>query len=161
MVKKKSGLNKQSDDAKKQLRKKSPLKNDGIDDIDKKNNNLITTLNKPKSIVELKEQKIDEKREILYFTQNELELGLKQKRKLKEFVGIIKNKPIRVVITTSLEKNDNQFKKYKKLLKSRALNIRTFLINQGISHNRIRLELKEKKISKNWKNEVILSFIGV
>ena len=107
MVKKKSGLNKQSDDAKKQLIKKSPLKNDGIDDIDKKNNNLITALNKQKSIVELKEQKIDEKREILYFTQNELELGLKQKRKLKEFVGIIKNKPIRVVITTSLEKNDN------------------------------------------------------
>ena len=43
----------------------------------------------------------------------------------------------------------------------RKLYIRAFLINQGISHNRIIIEINEEKITKQWKNEVILKFIEV
>jgi hypothetical protein len=49
----------------------------------------------------------------------------------------------------------------KKLLKTRALFLRTFLIKQGISHNRISIKIDNKRnISKNWKNELTLIFIG-
>ena len=53
------------------------------------------------------------------------------------------------------------FDKYKRISKSRSLYIRAFLINQGISHNRIKIETNEENVTKNWKNEVILNFIGV
>ena len=73
----------------------------------------------------------------------------------------IKERQIRVVITTSIKKNSSDYKKYKKILKSRSLYIRAFLINQGISHNRIIIEINEEKITKKWKNEVVLKFIEV
>ena len=58
-------------------------------------------------------------------------------------------------------KEEKDFSKYKKISKSRSLYIRAFLINQGISHNRIKIETNEENVTKNWKNEVILNFIGV
>ena len=49
----------------------------------------------------------------------------------------------------------------KKLQKTRALHLRTFLINLGISHNRISIKIdKKRNISKSWKNELTLIFIG-
>ena len=121
----------------------------------------MAAINKPSSIVELKEQIISSKIEILNFENNKEELGIKQKKKLKEFANIIKNKPVKIVIKTFFSKNEENFNKYKKISKSRSLYIRAFLINQGISHNRIKIVTNEENVTKNWKNEVILNFIGV
>ena len=146
---------------KKKLLKKNLSKNGEENYPDKKNKDLLAALSAPTSIVELKEQKINEKKEILYFESFDTELAVKQKKKLKEFAKAIKDRPVKVIIRTSISKNDNDFNKFKKILKSRALHIRTFLLNQGISHNRITIQIKEKNVPKNWKNEVILTFIGV
>ena len=134
----------------------------------KKNNNekkdgelLAAIIKKPSSIVELKKQIVNEKREVLNFDNNIEELGIKQKKKLKEFAQIIKDKPVKIIIKTFVHKDEKEFNKYKKISKSRSLFIRAFLINQGISHNRIKMETNEENITKNWKNEVILNFIGV
>ena len=113
------------------------------------------------SIVELKEQVVNSKREVLSFDNEKEELGIKQKKKLKEFANIIKNKPVKIIIKTFLSKEEQDFDKYKRISKSRSLYIRAFLVNQGISHNRIKIETNEENITKNWKNEVILNFIGV
>ena len=86
---------------------------------------------------------------------------MKQKKKIKDFVNVIINKPVKVVISTSAPQKKNEKNNYQKIQKTRVLYIRTFLINQGISHNRITIKYKKGSISKNWKNEVILSFIGV
>ena len=83
------------------------------------------------------------------------------KKMLKEFANIIKDKPVKIVIRTFFSKKEKNFDKYKKISKSRSLYIRAFLINQGISHNRIKIETNEENVTKNWKNEVILNFIGV
>ena len=72
-----------------------------------------------------------------------------------------KDKPVKIIIKTFLSRNEKNYNKYKRISKSRSLYIRAFLINQGISHNRIKIETNEEKITKNWKNEVILNFIGV
>ena len=69
--------------------------------------------------------------------------------------------PVAPVIRTFLSREEKNFNKYKRISKSRSLYIRAFLINQGISHNRIKIETNEENITKNWKNEVILNFIGV
>ena len=95
------------------------------------------------------------------FDSNNEELGIKHKKKLKEFALIIKDKPVKIIIRTYVSKNEKDYNKYKKILKSRSLFVRAFLINQGISHNRIKIETNEENITKNWKNEVILNFIGV
>ena len=87
--------------------------------------------------------------------------GSISKKQLREFSNAIKDRQIRVVITTSIKKKSSDYKKYKKISKSRSLYIRAFLINQGISHNRIIIEINEEKITKQWKNEVILKFIEV
>jgi hypothetical protein len=109
----------------------------------------------------LKEQKKNFSREVLYFEDLVEQLGFKQKKQLKEFSSAIKDRPIRIVITASIQKKSSEYKKYRKISKSRSLYIRAFLINQGISHNRIIIEINEEKITKQWKNEVILKFIEV
>ena len=95
------------------------------------------------------------------FENDDEQLAIKQKKKLKEFANIIKDKPVKIVIKTFVSKDEKDFNKFKKILKSRSLYIRAFLINQGISHNRIKIETNEENVTKNWKNEVILNFIGV
>ena len=127
----------------------------------KKKSELHKALNNSRAILELKEQKINFSREVLYFEDLVEQLGFKQKKQLKEFSNAIKDRQIRVVITTSIKKKSSDYKKYKKISKSRSLYIRAFLINQGISHNRIIIEINEEKITKQWKNEVILKFIEV
>ena len=127
----------------------------------KENEILAAIIKKPSSIVELKEQLVNSKREVLNFENNQEELGIKQKKILKEFANIIKNKPVKIIIKTNFSNDDDDSDKFKKISKSRSLYIRAFLINQGISHNRIKIETNEENITKNWKNEVILNFIGV
>ena len=147
---------------KKKLEKKSFQKDSNVKQKDKKENELLAAIiKKPSSIVELKEQEVSSKREILMFESNKEELGIKQKQMLKEFANIIKDKPVKIVIKTFFSKKEKNFDKYKKISKSRTLYIRAFLINQGISHNRIKIETNEENVTKNWKNEVILNFIGV
>ena len=147
---------------KKKLEKKSFQNDSNVKQKNKKENELLAAIiKKPSSIVELKEQVISSKREILMFESNKEELGIKQKKMLKEFANIIKDKPVKIVIKTFFSKKEKNFDKYKKISKSRSLYIRAFLINQGISHNRIKIETNEENVTKNWKNEVILNFIGV
>ena len=67
-----------------------------------------------------KKQVINSKREILSFDNEKEELGIKQKKKLKEFANIIKNKPVKIIIKTFLSKE-------KKIL----LNIKEYQ-NQGL-----------------------------
>ena len=148
--------------SKKKLEKKSFQKDSYVKQKDKKENELLAAIiKKPSSNVELKEQVISSKREILMFESNKEELGIKQKKMLKEFANIIKDEPVKIVIKTFFSKKEKNFDKYKKISKSRSLYIRAFLINQGISHNRIKIETNEENVTKNWKNEVILNFIGV
>ena len=148
-----------NDESKKKLIKRSDnLSNNGIN---KKKSELHKALNNSSAILELKEQKKNFSREVLYFEDLVEQLGLKQKKQLKEFSNVIKDRQIRVVITTHIKKKSSDYKKYKKISKSRSLYIRAFLINQGISHNRIIIEINEEKITKQWKNEVVLKFIEV
>ena len=148
-----------NDESKKKLIKRSENFNNS--EILKKRSELHSALNNSSAILELKEQKKNFSRETLYFEDLEDQLGFKQKKQLKEFSNAIKDKQIRIVITTSIKKKSSDYKKYKKISKSRTLYIRAFLINQGISHNRIIIEINEEKITKQWKNEVILEFIEV
>ena len=143
---------------KKLIKRSENINNNGIY---KKKSELHKVLNNSSAILELKEQKKNFSREVLYFEDLVEQLGFKQKKQLKEFSNAIKDRQIRVVITTSIKKKSSDYKKYKKISKSRSLYIRAFLINQGISHNRIIIEINEEKITKQWKNEVILKFIEV
>ncbi len=122
---------------------------------------MLSALNAPTSIVELKEQQVTKTSEVIIFNENEIELGFKHKKNVKEYVKAIKDKQIRVEIVASLPKNNSQKSKLKQKQKSRLLHVRTFLINQGISHNRIGIKFNEGNDSKNWQNEVVLNFIGL
>ena len=148
---------------KKKLEKKLSQSNLTNDRREKKDKDLLAAaiIKRPSSIVELKEQVVNSKREILNFENDDEQLAIKQKKKLKEFANIIKDKPVKIVIKTFVSKDEKDFNKFKKISKSRSLYIRAFLINQGISHNRIKIETNEENVTKNWKNEVILNFIGV
>ena len=161
-TKKNNTKSEKSTEGKKKLEKKS-IQNKSKKEISSKKDGelLAAIIQKPSSIVELKEQVVNEKREVLNFDSNNEELGIKHKKKLKEFALIIKDKPVKIIIRTYVSKNEKDYNKYKKILKSRSLFVRAFLINQGISHNRIKIETNEENITKNWKNEVILNFIGV
>ena len=125
------------------------------------NMKLLSALNAPTSIVEIKEQKINQKREVILFNENEIELGFKHKRNVKEFVKAIIDKQIRVEIIASIPENEEKKSELRKKQKSRLLYIRTFLVNQGISHNRIRIKFDKRSDLKISKNEVVLSFIGL
>ena len=50
------------------------------------------------------------------FESNKEELGIKQKKMLKEFANIIKDKPVKIVIKTFFSKKEKNFDKYKKNL---------------------------------------------
>ena len=57
--------------------------------------NLLTALNAPTSIVEIKEQNKSKTSEVIVFNENEIELGFKHKKNVKEFVKAIIDKQIR------------------------------------------------------------------
>ena len=118
-------------------------------------------MNAPTSIVEIKEQQVNKTSEVIIFNENEVELGFKHKKNVKEYVKAIIDKQIRIEIIASIPKNNLKDSDFKKKQKSRLLYIRTFLINQGISHNRIGIKFNEVKDSKKWENEVVLNFIGL
>jgi len=158
--KKKITKNEKTDEYKKKLQKKS-LSDESNEYPNAKNTSLLSALNAPTSIVEIKEQQINKKREVIVFNENEIELGFKHKKNVKEFVSAIIDKQIRIEIIASLPKNNSKNTEFKKKQKSRLLYIRTFLINQGISHNRIGIKFNEGNDSKNWENKVVLNFIGL
>ena len=79
-----------------------------------KNTNLLSALNAPTSIVEIKEQQINTKREVIVFNENEIELGFKHKKNVKEFVKAIIDKQIRIEIIASLPKNNSKDTNLKK-----------------------------------------------
>ena len=68
-----------SDEFKKQLQKKSSS-DESNGDQNTKNVNLLTALNAPTSIVEIKEQKETKTSEVIVFNENEIELGFKHKK---------------------------------------------------------------------------------
>ena len=146
-------------------RKKLPKKIQDDEDFDSTqqnlNGDLVAALSSPRSVMEVKEFKSSEKKETLLFNDSEIELGLKQKRRIREYINLILDKPVKIVIGSSTPKGFKNSPVEKKLQKTRALYLRTFLINQGISHNRISIKIdKKRNISKNWKNELTLIFIG-
>ena len=149
-----------SEDFKKKLQKKSSS-DETNGDQNSKNVNLLSALNAPSSIVEIKEQQVNKTSEVIIFNENEVELGFKHKKNVKEYVKAIIDKQIRIEIVASIPKNNLKESDFKKKQKSRLLYIRTFLINQGISHNRIGIKFNEVKDSKKWENEVVLNFIGL
>ena len=95
-----------SDEFKKQLKKSSSDESNG--DQNTKNVNLLTALNAPTSIVEIKEQQETKTSEVIVFNENEIELGFKHKKNVKEFVKAIIDKQIRVEIVASLPKNSSK-----------------------------------------------------
>ena len=144
-------------------KKKLPKKNQDNADINntQQSGDLIAALSSPRSVMEVKEFKSSEKKETLFFSGNEIEIGLKQKKRIKEYINLILDRPVRIVIDLSTPMGFKSLEVEKKLQKTRALYLRTFLINQGISHNRISIKFdKKRNISKNWKNELTLIFIG-
>ena len=149
-----------TEDFKKKLQKKSSS-DETNGDQNSKNVNLLSALNAPTSIVEIKEQQVNKTSEVIIFNENEVELGFKHKKNVKEYVKAIIDKQIRIEIIASIPKNNLKDSDFKKKQKSRLLYIRTFLINQGISHNRIGIKFNEVKDSKKWENEVVLNFIGL
>ena len=149
-----------TEDFKKKLQKKSSS-DETNGDQNSKNVNLLSALNAPSSIVEIKEQQVNKTSEVIIFNENEVELGFKHKKNVKEYVKAIIDKQIRIEIVASIPKNNLKESDFKKKQKSRLLYIRTFLINQGISHNRIGIKFNEVKDSKKWENEVVLNFIGL
>ena len=146
-------------------KKKLPKKNSDNADINNSkqslNGDLVAALSSPRSVMEVKEFKSSEKKETLLFSESEVELGLKQKKRIKEYINLILDKPVKIIIGSSTPMGFKNSAIEKKLQKTRALYLRTFLINQGISHNRISIKIdKKRNISKNWKNELTLIFIG-
>ena len=69
---------------------------------------MLSALNAPTSIVEIKEQQVTKTSEVIVFNENEIELGFKHKKNVKEFVKAIIDKQIRVEIVASLPKNNSK-----------------------------------------------------
>ena len=104
-----------SEDFKKKLQKKSSS-DETNGDQNSKNVNLLSALNAPTSIVEIKEQQVNKTSEVIIFNENEVELGFKHKKNVKEYVKAIIDKQIRIEIVASIPKNnlkDSDFKKTK------------------------------------------------
>jgi hypothetical protein len=121
---------------------------------------MIAALSSPRSLMQVKEFKSSEKKEILTFKKNEIDLNLKQKKRIREYVNLILEKPVKIIIGSATPSGLKNFLDEKKIQKTRALLLRTFLINHGISHNRISIKIENKRnISKNWENELSLIFI--
>ena len=133
-----------SNESKKKLPKKP------VNDSDNKNVNqgpidLLAALNSPTSIAEIKEYKANEKQEVLFFGDSEVELGIKKKKQMQEVISLILDKPVKIIISSTIPDKIKGFNKDQNKLKSRALHLRTFLINLGISHNRITIKNYKKR----------------
>ena len=86
-------------------KKKLPKKNSDNADINNSNQNLngdlVAALSSPRSVMEVKEFKSSEKKETLFFSDREVEIGLKQKKRIKEYINLILDRPVRIVIDLS------------------------------------------------------------
>ena len=63
-------------------------------------------MNAPSSIVEIKEQQVNKTSEVIIFNENEVELGFKHKKNVKEYVKAIIDKQVRIEIIASIPKNN-------------------------------------------------------
>ena len=81
-----------------------------------------------------------------------------QKIKISEYVKQIKNKPVKIEIKPGIVNTIKSDKQLHQIAKSRSLLIRAYLVKLGISHNRIKILIKNSD-SKGSENEVVLSFI--
>mgnify|MGYP001314453029 CR=1 FL=1 len=95
-----------------------------------------------------------QKTEIFIYESNQIDLDTTQKMKISEYVSLIKNKPIKIHIKSSLFEDDL------KINKSRTLLVRAFLVKLGISHNRIKIDF-EKEFNDINKDEIAISFIEI
>ena len=139
---------------KKELKKKNLVKSENT----KKEKNIITAFNAKKPLAKLKNKQFNEKTETFYFNETEVELDINQKIKITEYVDQIRNKPIKIEIKPNFNSINKLNKNSKRLAKSRSLLIRAYLVKLGISHNRIKILLEDKKSSVSI-NEVIINFI--
>ena len=62
---------------------------DAINSQQSLNGGLVAALSSPRSVMEVKEFKSSEKKETLIFNNSEIQLGLKQKRRIKEYINSI------------------------------------------------------------------------
>ena len=123
-----------------------------------KEKKIVTVLNNDKTIAKLKNKTFREKTEIFYYQKDVVELDINQKIKISEYVKQIKNKPIKIEIKPGIINNIKSDKQSNQIAKSRSLLIRAYLVKLGISHNRIKILIKNSD-SKGSENEVVLSFI--
>ena len=72
--------------------------------------------------------------------------------KISEYVSLIKNKPIKIHIKSSVFEDDLEINK------SRTLLVRAFLVKLGISHNRIKIDF-EKEFNDINKDEIAISLL--
>ena len=82
-------------------KKKTPLKNfseDNRTDQARENGDLISALNSPSSVMEIRESAYNEKKETLFFNEKEVELGLKQKKRIREYISTIIDEPVKIII---------------------------------------------------------------
>ena len=113
----------------KENKKKLPRKNTISDEnkmTDQNEGGLVTALNSSSSVMEIKEFKFNEKRETLSYNEQEIKLGIKQKKRIIEFITTIVDDPVKIVISSTFPQDLNQSNKERKKLKTRALNLRIF-----------------------------------
>ena len=90
-------------------KKKLPSKKNQDDKADINDNqqnsdgDMMTALISPQSVMQVKEFKSSEKKEILLFSKGDTELGLKQKKRIKEYINLILDKPVKIVISSSFD----------------------------------------------------------
>ena len=123
-----------------------------------KEKKIVTVLNNDKTIAKLKNKTFREKTEIFYYQKDVVELDINQKIKISEYVKQIKNKPVKIEIKPGIVNTIKSDKQLHQIAKSRSLLIRAYLVKLGISHNRIKILIKNSD-SKGSENEVVLSFI--
>ena len=116
-------------------------------------NKIISAFN-TKPVIPLEKKKLNEKTEIFIYESNQIDLDTTQKMKISEYVSLIKNKPIKIHIKSSVFEDDL------KINKSRTLLVRAFLVKLGISHNRIKIDF-EKEFNDINKDEIAISFIEI
>ena len=80
---------------------------------DQNESGLVTALNSSSSVMEIKEFKFNEKRETLSYNEQEIKLGIKQK-KIIEFIRTIIDDPVKIVISSTFPQDLNQSNKEKK-----------------------------------------------
>ena len=81
---------------------------------DQNEGGLVTALNSSSSVMEIKEFKFNEKRETLSYNEQEIKLGIKQKKRIREFITTIVDDPVKIVISSTFPQDLNKSNKERK-----------------------------------------------